>query len=319
LGAGAREIHPPATGSLTSEPLGKSPSNFNNHRITDDNRLGAGGPKQKFQQNFRAIQILRVLEAEARPATPDEKAALVKYAGWGAMPQVFDDANSAWAKEQEALQRELTNKEYEQARATTLNAHYTAPVVIRAMYQAAERFGFQGGRILEPACGIGHFIGLMPEEMLRRSTITGIEIDSLTARIARALYSDSDIREQPFEKAKLADNSFDLAISNVPFGDYTVHDPRWNKYKFSIHDYFFAAALEKVRPGGLVMFITTHSTLDKFDSTLRDLLGARTELLGAIRLPNDAFKKNAGMESGDELYQRPQRSFFAQRILCRPS
>ena len=258
--------------------------------------MGAGGPKQKFQQNFRAIQILRVLEAEARPATPDEKAALVKYAGWGAMPQVFDDANSAWAKEQEALQRELTNKEYEQARATTLNAHYTAPVVIRAMYQAAERFGFQGGRILEPACGIGHFIGLMPEEMLRRSTITGIEIDSLTARIARALYSDSDIREQPFEKAKLADNSFDLAISNVPFGDYTVHDPRWNKYKFSIHDYFFAAALEKVRPGGLVMFITTHSTLDKFDSTLRDLLGARTELLGAIRLPNDTFKKNAGTE-----------------------
>jgi len=293
LGAGAREIHPPATGGLTT---GHSHSNLNNHRITDDNRFGAGGPKQKFQQNFRAIQILRVLEAEARPPTPDEKAALVKYAGWGAMPQVFDDANSAWAKEQEALQRELTNKEYEQARATTLNAHYTAPVVIRAMYQAAERFGFQGGRILEPACGIGHFIGLMPEEMLRRSTITGIEIDPLTARIARALYPDSDIREQPFEKAKLADNSFDLAISNVPFGDYTVHDPRWNKYKFSIHDYFFAANLEKVRPGGLVMFITTHSTLDKFDSTLRELLGARTELLGAIRLPNDAFKKNAGTE-----------------------
>jgi SAM-dependent methyltransferase len=291
LGAGAREIHPPATGGLTT---GHSHSNLNNHRITDDNRFGAGGPKQKFQQNFRAIQILRVLEAEARPPTPDEKAALVKYAGWGAMPQVFDDANSAWAKEQEALQRELTNKEYEQARATTLNAHYTAPVVIRAMYQAAERFGFQGGRILEPACGIGHFIGLMPEEMLRRSTITGIEIDPLTARIARALYPDSDIREQPFEKAKLADNSFDLAISNVPFGDYTVHDPRWNKYKFSIHDYFFAANLEKVRPGGLVMFITTHSTLDKFDSTLRELLGARTELLGAIRLPNDAFKKNSG-------------------------
>ena len=258
--------------------------------------MGAGGPKQKFQQNFRAIQIVRRLEAEARPATPDEKAILVKYVGWGAMPQVFDDNNQEWARERETLRGEIHREEYEDARKTILNAHYTSPVVIRAMYQAAQRFGFQGGRIVEPACGIGHFIGLMPDEMLRHSTITGVEIDPLTARIARALYPDADIREQPFEKSKLADESFDLAISNVPFGDYTVHDPRWNKYRFSIHDYFFAAALDKVRPGGLVSFITTHSTMDKLDSTLRELLGARTELLGAIRLPNDAFKKNAGTE-----------------------
>src|SRR4029077_5782997 len=169
-------------------------------------------------------------------------------------------------------------------------------IVIGAMYRALERFGFQGGRILEPASGIGHFIGLMPEAMLRRSSVTGIEIDPLTARIAKALYPDSDIRAQPFEQAKLADEFYDLAISNVPFGDYPVHDPRWNSYKFPIHDYFFAAALEKVRPDGLVMFITSRGTMDKLDSGLRELLSTRAELLGAIRLPNDAFKRNAGTE-----------------------
>jgi N12 class adenine-specific DNA methylase len=164
------------------------------------------------------------------------------------------------------------------------------------MYQAAQRFGFQGGDILEPACGIGHFIGLMPEEMLRRSSITGIEIDPLTARIAKSLYPDADIREQPFEKSKLADESFDLAVSNVPFGDYTVHDPRWNEHKFPIHDYFFAATLDKVRPGGLLMFVTSRHTLDKLDYTVRGILSEKAEFLGAIRLPNNAFKKNAGTE-----------------------
>jgi N12 class adenine-specific DNA methylase len=258
--------------------------------------LGAGGPKQKFQQNLRAIKLVKKLEAEGRPATQDEKTGLVKYVGWGAMPQIFDGANRDWAKEREVLQQELAPQEYESARATTLNAHYTSPVVVRAMYQAAERFGFQGGTILEPACGTGHFIGLMPDELLRRSAITGIEIDPLTARIAMSLYPDADIRQQPFEKSKLADESFDLAISNVPFGDYTVHDPRWNRYKFSIHDYFFAAALDKVLPGGLLLFITSHHTLDKTDSTLRELLSEKAELLGAIRLPNNAFKRSAGTE-----------------------
>ena len=221
---------------------------------------------------------------------------LVKYVGWGAMPQVFDVDSTDWRKEQVQLSEILSDEEHRSARATTLNAHYTSPTVIGAMYRAAERFGFNGGRVLEPACGIGHFIGLMPGEMLRRSTITGIEIDPLTARIAKALYPDADIRAQPFEQTKLADGFYDLAISNVPFGDYTVHDPRWNDYKFPIHDYFFAASLEKVRPGGLMMFITSRGTMDKLDSTLRELLSTRTELLGAIRLPNDAFKKNAGTE-----------------------
>jgi N12 class adenine-specific DNA methylase len=270
--------------------------------------LGEGGLKQKFQQNVKAINILRTLDAESRVATAEEKAALVKYVGWGAMPQVFDPDNASWRKEQIQLSEILSDAEHRSARATTLNAHYTAPGVIRAMYQAAQQFGFSGGTTLEPACGIGHFIGFMPDEMLRQSRVTGVEIDPLTARIASALYPDADIREQPFEKSKLADESFDLAISNVPFGDYSVHDPRWNEYKFPIHDYFFAATLEKVRPGGLMMFVTSRHTLDKQDSTLRELLAGKTELLGAIRLPNTAFKKNAGTEvTTDIVMLRKQR------------
>jgi N12 class adenine-specific DNA methylase len=297
VGNGAGEIHPVTTGNGSRSSLTEdSPKNLNNYRITDDDRLGAGGPKQKFQQNLRTIQLVGKLESEGRPATPDEKAALIKYVGWGAMPQVFDAKNKEWANERKALRAELAGEQYEQIRSTTLNAHYTAPVVIRAMYQAAQRFGFQGGSVLEPACGIGHFIGLMPEEMARRSSITGVEIDPLTARIAEALYPDAEFRAEPFEKCKILDGSFDLALSNVPFGDYRVHDPRWNKYKFPIHDYFFAAALEKVRPGGLLMFITSHHTMDKLDSSLREVLSEKSELLGAIRLPNTAFKKNAGTE-----------------------
>jgi N12 class adenine-specific DNA methylase len=294
LGNRAGTLHPVAGGS--SGVADAAPKNLDCYRITDDDRLGAGGPKQKFQQNLRAIQVVRKLEADAQSATLDEKAILVKYAGWGAMPQIFDDQNQDWTKERDLLRAELSGEDYDQARATTLNAHYTSPVVVRAMYQAAERFGFRAGKILEPACGIGNFIGLMPEEMLHRSGITGIEIDPVTARIAKALYPGVDLRQQPFEKSKLPNESFDLAISNVPFGDYRVHDPRWNKFKFPIHDYFFAAALDKVRPGGLLLFITSHHTMDKLDSTLRDVLSEKSELLGAIRLPNNAFKKNAGTE-----------------------
>ncbi|MGH7991820.1 MAG: methyltransferase domain-containing protein, partial [Limisphaerales bacterium] len=217
MGNRAGAIHPTAgRNGLTDD----SPKNQNSYRITDDDRLGAGGPKQKFQQNLRAVQLVGKLESEARPATPDEKAALVKYVGWGAMPQIFDDRNREWANERKVLRGELADEKYEQVRATTLNAHYTSPTVIRAMYQAAQRFGFQGGKILEPACGIGHFIGVMPDELLRRSSITGIEIDPLSAHIAKKLYPAADIRTEPFEKSKLADESFDLAISNVPFGDY---------------------------------------------------------------------------------------------------
>ncbi len=240
--------------------------------------------------------MVRRLAVEQRPATEWEKATLIQYAGWGALPQVFDAYNRDWQRDRQALQAELSGEEWDRARSTTLNAHYTAPTVVRAMYAALERFGFEGGRILEPACGIGHFIGCMPEPMLRRTSITGLEIDPLTARIAQALYPDADIRAEPFEKAKLADGFYDVAISNVPFGDYPVHDPRWNQLRLPIHDYFFAASLEKVRPGGIVMFITSRGTMDKVNSTLRELLSARAELLGAIRLPNDAFKKNAGTE-----------------------
>jgi N12 class adenine-specific DNA methylase/prefoldin subunit 5 len=296
LGNGQGEIHSALARSIAKRHQEEPPKNLNNYRLTEADRLGDGGPKQKFQQNLAAIRTLRKLESDSRPATEDEKAKLVKYVGWGALPQVFDEFNVLWLEQREALKKELTKEEYAFARSTTLNAHYTAPVVIGAMYQTLVRFGFQGGRILEPACGVGHFIGLVPEDMLRRSTITGIEIDPLTARIATAVYPDSDIRGQPFEQSKLADGFYDLAISNVPFGDYTVHDPRWNNYKFPIHDYFFAASLEKVRPGGLLMFITSRGTMDKLDSTLREMLSTRTELLGAIRLPNDAFKRNAGTE-----------------------
>ncbi len=205
MGNGAGELHPASSRVLADghQRPTNSPKNLNSYRITDDDRLGEGGPKQKFSQNLKAIEILRALDAENRPASPDEKALLVKYVGWGAMPQVFDVDSTTWHREQIQLSEILSDEEHRSARATTLNAHYTAPVVIRSMYEAAQRFGFQGGQILEPACGIGHFIGLMPEAMLKNSAITGIEIDPLTARIAKALYPDADIREQPFEKSKL--------------------------------------------------------------------------------------------------------------------
>jgi len=298
VGNGAGEIHPAPAGRLNRPIRRAAPEvrNERNYRISDSDRIGEGPPRQKFRQNIDAIQTLRKVETESRPATPDEKAALVHYVGWGAMPQVFDPRNYEWREARATLEQLLTPEELEAARASTLNAHYTSPTVVRAMYRALEQFGFEHGRILEPACGIGHFVGLMPEAMHRHSTITGVEIDPLTARIARALYPDADIRAQGFETAKLADGFYDVAISNVPFGDYPVHDPSLNAYRFPIHDYFFAKTLEKVRPGGLIMFITSRGTMDKLDSTLREYLAPKAELLGAIRLPNTAFKQNAGTE-----------------------
>ena len=202
MGNGAGKLHPASSRVLADgHQADDSPKNLNSYRITDDDRLGEGGPKQKFSQNLKAIEILRALDAENRAASPDEKALLVKYVGWGAMPQVFDVDSTTWHREQIQLSEILSDEEHRSARATTLNAHYTAPVVIRSMYEAAQRFGFKGGQILEPACGIGHFIGLMPEAMLKNSAITGIEIDPLTARIAKALYPDADIREQPDRKS----------------------------------------------------------------------------------------------------------------------
>ncbi len=236
------------------------------------------------------------MERETRSPTAEELRQLVRFVGWGGLPQVFDAWNKEWKTERERLEALLPESELESARASTLNAHYTAPVVIRAMFAALQRFGFERGRILEPACGLGHFIGLMPEDMLRQSQITGIEIDSVTARLAKQLYPDADIRRQPFEETRLADSFFDAAISNIPFGDYRPFDSRFKQWKFVIHDYFFAATLEKVRPGGLILFVTSKGTLDKVEGGLRELISQQADLLGAIRLPNDAFKRNANTE-----------------------
>ena len=264
--------------------------------ITDADRLGEGSLRQKCENNLAAIELLKEMEAEKRPASEAEQRRLVRYVGWGGLPQVFDAHNDDWKTQRERLERILTPDELASARATTLNAHYTSATIIRAMYAALERFGFDGGRILEPACGLGHFLGLMPEGIRNRSTFTGIEIDSLTARLSKTLYPESDIRHSPFEEAKLADDFYDVVISNVPFGDYRPYDPRFQSWRFLIHDYFFAAALAKARPGGIVAFVTSRGTFDKQDTVLREFAARQADLIGAIRLPNDAFKRNANTE-----------------------
>ena len=259
--------------------------------------MGAGSLKEKCHGNFRAIEILRTVESERRRATPEEQQTLVRYVGWGGLPQVFaTHEDSTWQAERDRLRELLTPEEYRSAQATTLNAHYTSATVVSAMYEAVQRLGFTHGKILEPSAGIGHFFGLMPEAMRSQSTLTGIEIDPLTARIARALYPDASIRQQGFEQSRLPDGGFDLVISNVPFGNYKVFDPEFNQHNFLIHDYFFAKSLEKARPGGLIAFITSMGTMDKQDARLRDYLHERAELLGAVRLPNTAFKQNANTE-----------------------
>src|SRR5580704_6793215 len=269
--------------------------NQNNYRIAEADGVGEGSLKEKCRANLAAIRLVRKLQSENRTANQEEKSALVRYVGWGGLPQVFSPATD-WQAENEELASLLSEDEFRAARATTLNAHYTSSAVVKGMYAALERLGFKQGRILEPACGIGHFIGFIPEAISSHSSITGVEIDPLTAQIAKALYPDADIRNQAFEKSKLLDGFFDLAISNIPFGDYKPFDPKFNEHGFLIHDYFFAAALEKVRPGGLVVFITSRGTMDKADPALRKYVGDRAELLGAIRLPNNAFKRNANTE-----------------------
>ena len=269
--------------------------NQNNYRISPADKVGEGSQKEKCRLNLAAIKVLRKVQAENRPATSEEKSMLVRYVGWGGIPQIFNPGTE-WKKENEELTKLLSQEEFRLARASTLNAHYTSGEVIEAMYAALARLGFRQGRILEPACGIGHFIGYMPDSIQSRSAITGIEIDPVTAQIAKALYPDADIQNKPFENAPLANEFFDLAISNIPFGDYKPYDPKLNKQGFLIHDYFFAAGLEKVRPGGLLMFVTSRGTMDKNDNTLRAFLAERADLIGAIRLPNNAFKRNANTE-----------------------
>ncbi|MDB6094039.1 MAG: N-domain protein family [Verrucomicrobia bacterium] len=294
MGDDSRAPRPPAAG----DPGLVRGRNADNYRITDDDELDDGPFRKRFARNVAAIELLRQIETAERTATPDEKKVLVKYVGWGGLPQVFSapEESPQWRKEQATLKGLLSEAEYTSARATVLNAHYTPPEVVNVMYAALERMGFKHGRILEPACGLGHFFGLMPEAMRARSDLTGIEIDPLTARLARLLYPGADIRAEGFENVTLPTNSFDLAISNVPFGDYAPFDPRFNARKFRIHDYYFVAAAERVRPGGLIAFITSRGTLDKQYPTMRQALAKSCDLLGAARLPDNAFKKIANTE-----------------------
>ena len=276
--------------ALNAEPMPEAAGNFH---ITDDN-LGVGGPKQKFARNIEAIQTLRTLEQEHRGATAEEQQVLSQYVGWGGLADVFDPNKENWSAEYTQLKGLLTEEEYAAARASTLNAHYTSPVVIRAIYDAVEKMGFQSGNILEPSMGIGNFFGMLPSGMAD-SRLYGVELDSITGRIAQKLYPQADITVAGFETTDRRD-FYDLAVGNVPFGQYKVNDKAYNKLGFSIHNYFFAKAIDQVRPGGVVAFVTSRYTLDSKDSSARKHMAERADLLGAIRLPNNAFRANAGTD-----------------------
>ena len=275
------------------EPMPPQPHPPENFRILNDD-LGTGGPKEKFWRNIKAIAALKQIEQENRYATPEEQHLLSQYVGWGGLADAFDPDKPAWSAEYSELKELLTPEEYAVARASTLNAHYTSPTVIRAIYEAVERMGFQGGNILEPSMGVGNFFGMLPESMAE-SRLYGVELDSISGRIARQLYPKADITVAGFETTDRRD-FYDLAVGNVPFGQYQVNDKAYNRLGFNIHNYFFAKALDQVRPGGVVAFVTSRYTMDAKDSTVRRYLAQRAELLGAIRLPNNAFKANAGTE-----------------------
>ena len=264
-----------------------------NFHITDDD-LGVGGPKQKFARNIEAIRTLFKLEQEHRGATAEEQQVLSQYVGWGGLADAFDPGKDSWAKEYAELKGLLSEDEYAAARSSTLNAHYTSPVVIRSIYDAVEKMGFQSGNILEPSMGVGNFFGMLPDSMAD-SRLYGVELDSITGRIAKKLYPQADITVAGFETTDRRD-FYDLAVGNVPFGQYKVNDKAYNKLGFSIHNYFFAKAIDQVRPGGIVAFVTSRYTMDSKDSTARKHMAERADLLGAIRLPNTAFKANAGTE-----------------------
>ena len=284
------------------------PTQATDYVITADDRLDAGGTRTKYRRNVAAIELLKRLEAEDRPATPGEQAVLVRYAGWGGLPKAFQPprsyrapANSVWPDRYRELKEEVLGpEEWDSARASTPNAHYTAPEVITAMWEGLRRLGFQGGRVLEPAAGVGHFFGLTPPDVAARSTRVAVELDEISARITARLYPGATVHSCGFERAPLPDNFFDVAVSNVPFGNYPVHDPALPRDKRylsgSIHNYFFAKALDKVRPGGVVAFVTSRYTMDGKDSAVREYLASQADLLGAVRLPNTAFKRMANTE-----------------------
>lgn len=271
-----------------------STSDRNQFKITNDN-LGEGSPREKFNNNVEAIRVLKKCEEENRFATPQEQEILSKYVGWGGLPQAFDEKDSSWSNEYSILKNLLDEKEYSQARESTLTAFYTPPVVIRSMYKALENMGLKTGNILEPSCGVGNFIGMLPDS-LEDCKLYGVELDSISGRIARQLYQKSTVAVQGYEDTNLPNSFFDVAVGNVPFGDFKVLDKKYDKHKFLIHDYFFAKTLDKVRPGGVIAFITSKGTLDKENPSVRKYIAQRADLLGAIRLPNNTFKANAGTE-----------------------
>ena len=262
-----------------------------NFRI-QDNDLGAGGPKAKYKANMEAIHLLQTLEKEERLATPEEQEILSRYVGWGGIPQAFEENNSSWANEYLELKNTLSSEEYSAARASTLNAFYTSPTVIRSMYEALENMGLKQGNILEPSCGVGNFMGLLPESM-GKANMYGVELDPVSGRIAKQLYQKNKIAVQGFEETSYPDSFFDCVIGNVPFGAYQVSDRRYDRHHFMIHDYFIAKSLDLVRPGGVVAVVTSSGTMDKQNPAVRQYIANRAELLGAIRLPNNAFQRNA--------------------------
>ena len=282
-----------STESPTVEAEHSAPEPARNFHITDDH-LGEGGAKQKYARNIEAIRTLFKLEEEHRGATAEEQQVLSQYVGWGGLADAFDPGKDSWAKEYAELKGLLSEDEYAAARSSTLNAHYTSPVVIRSIYDALEKMGFQSGNILEPSMGVGNFFGMLPDSM-QNSRLYGVELDSITGRIAQKLYPQADITVAGFETTDRRD-FYELAVGNVPFGQYKVNDKAYNKLNFSIHNYFFAKAIDQVRPGGIVAFVTSRYTLDSKDSSARKHIAERADLLGAIRLPNTAFKANAGTE-----------------------
>ena len=281
---------------LTARPeYSETPIEKHDFTISDEN-LGTGGAKTKFAANIAAIKTLKAIESENRLATPDEQAVLAQYVSWGGLAQAFDENNSSWAGEYKQLRELLTDEEYTAAKGSVLNAHYTTPTVINAIYKGLENIGFEGGNILEPAMSVGNFFGTMPEAMRQSSHLHGVELDSISGRIARQLYQTADIQIKGYEQTEFSDNFFDAAVGNVPFGSYGVSDKRYNRENFFIHDYFLAKTLDKLAPGGVAALITTKGTLDKENPRVREYLARRGDLIGAIRLPNNAFKANAGTE-----------------------
>ena len=263
--------------------------------VISDMELGVGTAKEKFQRNVEAIRTLETIESEKRPATNEEREVLSKYVGWGGLADAFDETKNAWAKEYAELKTLLSEEEYISARESTLNAHYTSPVIIQEIYRTLQRMGFTKGNLLEPSMGIGNFFGMLPETM-RESHLYGVELDSLTGRIARLLYPKANITVDGYEKTSFPNDFFDAAVGNVPFGQYKVADKKYDKYNFLIHDYFFGKTLDQVRPGGVIAFVTSKGTMDKENPKVRKYIAQRAELLGAVRLPNTAFKANAGTE-----------------------